>query len=275
MNDAQLRSLRRAVRRDESISNGAARLFAEIVDLHMMEDGCFAQDTTLAGWLGTTPRTVRRWRRELEETGYLREEPRRKGRHLIPQEAEPDKNVRGHRTKMSGQNCPDRTELSGEPDKNVQEAPDKNVQHREINIPRAGGPESAPAPAGDGSPASGDEQYPVDEQSLGGGQSLAEVSNSVDAITAAVFGEPIRGLAIKDEIRTYCERAGPEGWDCLRSACHLIEEKGWNPTAQLVKKKLNDQLELLRETDELSRNGDAKQRPDENWQRLARAASAT
>jgi len=247
MNDTQICSLRRTVRRDEKISNGAARLFAEVVDLHMMEDGCFAQDTTLAGWLGTTPRTVRRWRRELEETGYLREEPRRKGRHLIPQEAEPDKNV--------------------------QEAPDKNVQHREINIPRAGGPERAPAPAGDGSPASGDEQYPVDEQSLGGGQSLAEVSNSVDAITAAVFGEPIRGLAIKDEIRTYCERAGPEGWDCLRSACHLIEEKGWNPTAQLVKKKLNDQLELLRETDELSRNGDAKQRPDENWQRLARAAS--
>jgi hypothetical protein len=260
MNDAQLRSLRRTVRRDESISNGAARLFAEIVDLHMMEDGCFAQDTTLAGWLGTTPRTVRRWRRELEETGYLREEPRRKGRHLIPQEAEPDKNVRGDRTKMSGQNCPDRTELSGEPDKNVQEAPDKNVQHREINIPQAGGPERAPAPAS-GEP----------NRSWAGEDRLAD---TVDAITAAVFGEPIRGLTVKDEIRTYCERAGPEGWDCLRSACHLIEEKGWNPTAQLVKKKLKDQLELLRETDELSRNGDAKQRPEENWQRLARAAAS-
>jgi len=263
MNDCKLRCLRRTVRRDESISNGTARLFAEIVDLHMMEDGCFAQDTTIAEWLGTTPRTIRRWRRELEEAGYLREEPGEKGRHLIPQKAEPDKNVRGDRTKMSGQNCPDRTELSGGPDKNVHETPDKNVQHKEIDIPQAGGLERAPTPAPE-------EPEPSTEPQNG----LASADDTVDEITEAVFGKPIRGLAIKDEIRAYCERAGPEGWDCLRSACHLIEEKNWNPTAQLVKKKLNDQLELLRETDELTRNGDAKQRPDENWKRLARAAAS-
>jgi len=74
--------------------------------------------------------------------------------------------------------------------------------------------------------------------------------DSVDAITRASFGEPVRGMSIKDQIRTYCERAGPEGWDCLRSVCALISEKGWNPTAQLVKKKLTDQLALLEESDE-------------------------
>jgi hypothetical protein len=264
MTDAALRSLRREVRRNEEISNGAARLFSEVIDFHMLEAGCFAQDPTLADWLGTTARTVRRWRTELAEAGYLREEPCERGRLLIPQEADPDKNVREEeddRTKMSGQNCPP-------PDKNVHDGPDKNVHHRENNNTQAVGPgEGAPAPAreapagdagGDGAPTGEDD--PLDA-----------ADDSVDAITSAAFGEPVRGMTVKDEIRTYCERAGPEGWDCLRSACALIRKKSWNPTAQLVKKKLNDQLELLSESDELSRD-DAKQRPEENWKRLSRAA---
>lgn len=94
--------------------------------------------------------------------------------------------------------------------------------------------------------------------------------DSVDAITEAAFGEPIRALTMKDEIRTYCERAGPEGWDCLRSACAMINRKGWNPTAALVKKKLIDQLNLLNESDE----SDDKE-PDDfasQTQRLRKAA---
>jgi hypothetical protein len=73
---------------------------------------------------------------------------------------------------------------------------------------------------------------------------------SVDAITEAAFGDPIRGLATKDEIRTYCERAGPEGWDALRAVCETITRKGWNPTAALVKTKLRQQIEMLDESDD-------------------------
>jgi len=163
MDDVQLRSLRRQVRRDSDISNGAARLFAEIVDLHMMEEGCFAHDPTLAEWLGTTARTIRRWRKELYEAGYLREELAENGRHLTPQEAEPDKNVRTEmsgRTKFSGQNCPDRTEMSAD-------HPDKNVRDREIYIPQAGGPGGESAPArGDGEATGSSPSLDLEEYDL-------------------------------------------------------------------------------------------------------------
>jgi hypothetical protein len=251
MNEADLRSLRREVRRNEDISNGAARLFSEVIDLHMLEEGCFAHDPTLADWLGTTPRTVRRWRKELTSAGYLREEPADRGRHLIPHKADPDKNDRtkmSDRTDMSGQNCPPA-------DKNVHDDPDKNVQHREINIPQAEGPgEGAPAPTHD--PSTRTSSKNGEAEAPDSIDPVVESENTVNAITEAAFGEPVRGLAVKEQIRTYCERAGPEGWDCLRSACHLINEKGWNPTSQLVKKKLWQQLQILRETDEHERPDD-------------------
>lgn len=83
-----------------------------------------------------------------------------------------------------------------------------------------------------------------------GGDPFEVEIESVDAITEAAFGDPIRGLATKDEIRSYCERAGPEGWDALRAVCETISRKGWNPTAALVKTKLRQQIEMLDESDD-------------------------
>jgi len=239
--EKELRSLCRRVRRDEAISNGAARLFAEVIDLHLMDEGCFAQDPTLADWLNMSTRTVRRRRKELYRAGYLVERADDGRRHLVPQRpAPPDKN--GHsdnsvRTNLSSPDKIDRTKMAT-PDKNGHAPPDKNGQHREINNNsgrRAGEGARASARGDD----SGDQAGPFEVE-----------TDSVDAITETAFGEPIRGLTVKDEIRTYCERAGPAGWDCLRSVCKTIREKGWNPTAQLVKKKLADQLALLEESDE-------------------------
>ena len=269
MTDAQLCSLRRTVRRDAAISNGAARLFAEVVELHMLEHGCFAQDLTLAEWLGTTSRTIRRWRRELCDAGYLREKPVEEGRRLIPHEAEPDKNVRDDRTKSSGQNCPDRTELSGgpdksvrtkmsEPDKSVHDPPDNFVQHREYNIPQAGGPESERARARD--PQGAGDSF-TDGTSTGGGSATSGGSansgsaggkpriDSLDSITEEVLGTRLRGLTQKDKIRQVCEKHGQAGWDVLREVCYEIEENDWSINGSVIYERLTTQLQMLQSDD--------------------------
>lgn len=145
MADSELQSLRRQARRDGDLSNGAARLFCEVVDLHLLDQGCFASDGKLSDWLSTTRRTVRRWRNELVNLGYLKVKENGK-RHLIP--TEPDKNVR---TKSSEVDKSVRTKMST-PDKNVQNDPDKNVQDIEYNnnsrrvVESGGAKESTPLP---------------------------------------------------------------------------------------------------------------------------------
>jgi len=72
--------------------------------------------------------------------------------------------------------------------------------------------------------------------------------NDVDAITAEAFGTPIRGLSIKDQIEQKCEDNAPEGWDCLRAVCQTIIDKGWSPSAALVKTRLEQQIQMINET---------------------------
>jgi hypothetical protein len=69
--------------------------------------------------------------------------------------------------------------------------------------------------------------------------------NDVDAITAEAFGTPVQGLSIKDHIEQKCEDNGPEGWDCLRAVCQTIIDKGWNPSAALVKTRLEQQIQMI------------------------------
>jgi hypothetical protein len=274
MNDAQFCSLRRTVRRDEKISNGAARLFAEVVGLHLMEDGCFAQDTTLARWLNTTARTIRRWRKELYQAGYLKEEPGDQGRHLIPHEAEPDKNVQDDRTKSSGQNCPDRTELSGgpdkndrtkmsEPDKSVQDRPDNFVQHREYNIPQAGGPESERAHAHDPRGADG-------TSTSGGSAGGKPRIDSLDSITEEVLNTRLRGLTQKDKIRQVCEKHGQAGWDVLREVCYEIEENDWSVNGSVIYERLTTQLQMLQSDDSTATADDSFRERSQSIREAAR-----
>jgi hypothetical protein len=72
--------------------------------------------------------------------------------------------------------------------------------------------------------------------------------DDVDAITAEAFGTPIRGLSIKDQIEQKCEDNAPEGWDCLRAVCQTIIDKGWSPSAALVKTRLEQQIQMINET---------------------------
>lgn len=136
--------LRREARRNGDLSNGAVRLLGEVIDLHLLESGCFASDGKLSEWLCTTRRTVRRWRNELQEAGYLRVKRTAK-RHLVPcSPSEED------RTELSNADKSVRTKMS-DPDKNVQEGVDKNVQHREYNNNSVrdveyGGGDSSPLP---------------------------------------------------------------------------------------------------------------------------------
>lgn len=143
IDERELMEIRRHARRNTDLASGPVRLFSEIVDLHLLDDGCFAGDTQLGAWLGVSSRSVRRWRRTLEQHGYINVREDGDRRHLIP--SEPD-----------GQSC--RTELSDKSgqrpnvsDTSGQQAPDKSVQHRELDNPAEAG-EGAPAhedPEGD------------------------------------------------------------------------------------------------------------------------------
>lgn len=143
MTQTDLLQLKRDVRRDHSLTENARLLFAEIADLHLMDEGCFALDPTLAGWIGTSQRTVERRRKELTDAGYLRVEKRGGDRHLIPQ-----------RPSRSGDDNPDDTgddtrdvsadDMGASDDSAVVEEDDTRDVHREIYTPADAG-ESAPA----------------------------------------------------------------------------------------------------------------------------------
>lgn len=171
MEPHELHILRRRARRDGDLQHGPVRLYSEVIDLTIMDE-CRARYTTLAGWLGTTPRTIRRWRDRLVDAGYLRVEEGAPDR-LIPTEPPEDEEqgqsrdrteTSADRTAVSDgpdesvrSSTPDRTCASGEPDSCVRSAPDESVRYIRDNIPQAGGPESEcesararEAPAGDG-----------------------------------------------------------------------------------------------------------------------------
>jgi len=98
----ELQITKRTVRRDPEISDGAARLFAEIADMHVLDGGCFAGDTKLGSWVGCSSRTIRRRRHELEAAGYLQEKHENGRRYLIPASGL-DKNDRTDLTDKTGQ----------------------------------------------------------------------------------------------------------------------------------------------------------------------------
>jgi len=160
----ELHMLRRKARRDDDLQSGPVRLFSEVIDLTIFDE-CRAKYTTLAEWLGTTPRTIRRWRDRLAEASYLRVKEGPTDR-LIPTDpddkksddrtqmsGDADTDIRTHtsgRTQMSGSaDTHDRTQTSG-PDESVRSAPDTAVRDMRDNIPQAGGPESEGAPTRDG-----------------------------------------------------------------------------------------------------------------------------
>lgn len=158
----ELHSLRRQARRDGDLGNGPLRLFGEVIDLTIMDE-CRAKYTTLAAWLGTTERTIRRWRDRLVEAGYLRVKDGSTDR-LIPTKPAGDETT--DRTEMSGEpdesvrtSASDRTNMSAEPDNSVRSGPDNSVRDMRDNKSHAEGleSESESAPAreehrGDGAP---------------------------------------------------------------------------------------------------------------------------
>jgi hypothetical protein len=167
MEPHELHILRRKARRDDDLQSGPVRLYSEVIDLTLLDE-CRARYTTLAEWLGTTDRTIRRWRDRLVEAGYLRVEEGAPDR-LIPVHPEnsgikPEEEDDTDRTDMSGEpdeivrtSASDRTQASGQPDTAVRSAPDESVRYirdnnntQELSSER----ERAPAPEtppGDGS----------------------------------------------------------------------------------------------------------------------------
>ena len=131
MDPHELHTLRRQARRDSDLGSGPVRLYSEVIDLTIMDE-CRARYTTLAEWLGTTPRTSRRWRDRLVETGYITVKEGPPDR-LVP--TDPDENDESDQTEMSGK--PDesvrsggdnRTDVSGPPDSSVRSTPDESVR---------------------------------------------------------------------------------------------------------------------------------------------------
>jgi hypothetical protein len=145
----ELFSLRREVRRNDDVSDKAARLFAEIVDLHQLGAGCIAQDVKLAEYIGCHPRTVARRRNELAEAGYLRVDRSAERRKLVPKWPE-DPDEQGKTVPDRFVESPDRTVET--PDTGVKRAPDTSVTHREINIP------AEPGESGRAHEAAGEEE---------------------------------------------------------------------------------------------------------------------
>jgi phage replication O-like protein O len=92
----------------------------------------------------------------------------------------------------------------------------------------------------------------------------------VTRITESVFGEPIKGLTIKDQIAQLCDAHGEVGWDVLRETCELIDEKGWNASGPLVRTKVQQQLNML---DELNKQTDGSKQESftNNVERIAQA----
>lgn len=77
--------LRRKVRHDTDVSMSASCMFEDICDMHLDgEDGCWATDEHFAERYDVHEKTVSRWRRELQNNGYLRREPDGDRMLLIP-----------------------------------------------------------------------------------------------------------------------------------------------------------------------------------------------
>ena len=98
--------------------------------------------------------------------------------------------------------------------------------------------------------------------------------NDLDAITSEAFGDPVRGLELKDQIEQLCEENGPEAWDCLRAVCQTIIDKGWSPSAALVKTRLKQQLQMINETHDEQQQDDFAAKAQSIFQAAGRGAGA-
>lgn len=96
--------------------------------------------------------------------------------------------------------------------------------------------------------------------------------NDVDAITEEAFGTPIQGLSIKDQIEQICEENAPEAWDCLRAVCQTIIDEGWNPSAALVKTRLQQQIQMINETHDEEQQDDFAEKARSIFEAAGRGA---
>lgn len=102
---------RKTVRADSDLPAGARLLFEQIWEMHhASEEGCYAGDQYLAKQIGAAPSSVRRYRRQLREKGYLTEQKSGGRRRSIPiKMISTDQNDQEQpvNTDHSDQNCTD------------------------------------------------------------------------------------------------------------------------------------------------------------------------
>ncbi|WP_103029986.1 helix-turn-helix domain-containing protein [Salinibacter altiplanensis] len=100
---------RRAVRSDASLPPAARLLFEQIWEMHhASEDGCYAEDEYLSGQIGAAASSVRRYRKQLREAGYITEQKSGGRRRLVPTEVistDQDDQSCTANTDQSDQNC--------------------------------------------------------------------------------------------------------------------------------------------------------------------------
>ena len=214
-----IQTLKRVVRRDPSISDGACRLFAEIADMHALEGGCYVKDEKLGTWVGCSARTVRRRKRELETAGYLTIDHQNGRRYLVPT-AEVDKTDRtdladktDQPDNFDGQNWPnDRTHLS-----NTDKIDRTNLSNTErYNIPPSGDNPRESAPA------------------------------RVRAVLVEELDTDFPGQQLtRDELAQIVARAGPKGLEILRGVCQEFERRDWSPNLPTIIKRFKRQIKDL------------------------------
>jgi hypothetical protein len=243
MTQTDLLQLKRDVRRDHSLTENARLLFAEIADLHLMQEGCFAYDTTLAGWIGTSQRTVERRRKELTKAGYLRVEKRGGERHLIPQ-----------RPTRSGDDSPDDTDddtrdvsaddMGASDDSGDAEAPDTRDVHREIDIP---------ADAGEGARPRGDDSSDGHDSALSIHQEwYPDVSLSIGQKEIL---KQIEDLAVwSDVVEWWCGN-GYKGRSISRMKQRYEEVKAERHSSQLTPEQQQDPDYTVNEDGEVCYKG--------------------
>lgn len=214
-----LQSIKRRARRDESLSDGAALLLAEIADLHVLREGCFAEDTQLGVWLGCSARTIRRRKQELEAAGYIEIEHHDGRRYLVPV-ADMDKSDRSELTdktdqmdKNDGQNCPnDRTNLS---------TPDKSDRTNLSNTERYNNPPK-------------------------GGYNRESARTRVRELLVDELQTDFPGQQLmRDKLAQIVARAGPNGLEILRGVCQEFERRDWSPNLPTIIKRTRRQINDL------------------------------
>jgi len=102
---------RKAVRSDGELPPAARLLFEEIWEMHhASEEGCYAEDEYLSDQIGAAESSVRRYRKQLREAGYITEQKSGGRRRLVPIEVistDQDDQSCTANTDQSDQNCTD------------------------------------------------------------------------------------------------------------------------------------------------------------------------